>query len=143
MFQLFKAEAKPKARMRLISRTSWRDKILIGVLTVALGKMGVTACYSGWTTLSTIGPDCFPGNGVSSGWMYSPSSIYGCEDNSTWWYSGCTSAQVALSKQEYNWFTSNCEGLGVAVGNPVPLGNVTSARSYLCSWDDAHSDPGS
>jgi len=71
MFHRLKAQATDDAQTRSTSHTSWRDRILLGTLSLALGKMGVTAC--GQVTTPAPAPGIVPCfNTVGPAPLYAP-----------------------------------------------------------------------
>lgn len=140
MFDRLKAKATNSAQMRAISRTSWRDRILLGTLSIALGKMGVAACSS--TTYSipapgiaactnTIDPTTYATVGTDT--VATPATIQACTGSLNP-NAGCAPAVVNVTLTTRLWRVP-CPG-GVVFIPTTSTSAVKTAAAYSCyfSW---------
>jgi len=145
MFHRLKAQATDDAQTRSTSRTSWRDKILLGALSLALGKMGWTAC--GQINNDTPNPNttpCTPLTAIGATDptatmdFASPDPLHVCYNAPLAIHTGCNSlstvAGLVITRDWYG--TSPCPGGAYSVSVRKPM-TFSSSTEYTCdggSW---------
>lgn len=140
MFHRLKAQATTNdAQTRRTSRTSWRDKILLGALSLALGKMGWTACRQ--IINDTPNPDTTPckARGMDEPLsapaftmdFASPDPLHVCYNAPLAIYTGCNPNSTVPGLIISRNYSGPCPGGAYTVSNRRSV-TYTSATEYTC-----------
>jgi len=139
MFHRLKAQATDEAQTRSTSRTSWRDKILLGTMTLVLGKMGWTACQqiindtpnTATTTCKPRGMDEPLSAPAFTMDFASPDPLHVCYNAPLAIYTGCDSTTTVSGVVITRNYSGPCPGGAYTVSARTPT-VFRSATEYTC-----------